>query len=66
MKSKNIIEDEVDAIRDKIYEKIKDMSPEEEIAYINAQADAVCKEFGIWQYADKTEKNQQPIAALKE
>jgi endonuclease YncB( thermonuclease family) len=54
------IEDEFDAIRDKIYEKIKDMSPEEEIAYIKAQADAVCKEFGIWQH--NTEKPEKSFA----
>jgi hypothetical protein len=43
MKQTSKIEDEVDAIRDKIYEEIKDISPAEEIAYINTKADAVCK-----------------------
>jgi hypothetical protein len=49
MKLTSKIEDEVDAIRDRIYEEIKDMSPSEQTAFINARADAVCKEFGIWQ-----------------
>jgi hypothetical protein len=33
------IEDAVDAIRDAIYEEIKDMTPEEETAYFNAIAE---------------------------
>jgi hypothetical protein len=34
MMSTASIEDEIDAIRPEIYEEIKDMTPEEEIAYL--------------------------------
>ncbi len=40
-------EDELDAIRLRIYEEIKDMTPEEEIAYFHEQTAPVFKEFGI-------------------
>ncbi|GMO30999.1 MAG: hypothetical protein Ta2B_12010 [Termitinemataceae bacterium] len=46
-------EAEVDAIRDKIYAEIKDMSPEEQTDFINARARVVCKEFGIRLYNDE-------------
>ena len=39
MKLTTDIEDEVDAIRDKIYEEIKKMSSSEETAYFNAIAE---------------------------
>jgi hypothetical protein len=38
MKLTTDIEDQVDAIRDEIYEEIKDMSPSDETAYFNAKA----------------------------
>ncbi len=41
------LEDELDEIRRNIYEKIKGMTAEEEIAYFIAQADPVYKEFNI-------------------
>ena len=41
------IEDEVDAIRDQIYEEIKDMTPEEETAFIKAQTESIHEEYGI-------------------
>jgi len=41
------IEDNVDAIRDAIYEKIKDMTSEEETAYFNAIAEKARKEHNI-------------------
>jgi hypothetical protein len=47
MKSKDTIEDEVDAIHDAIYEKIKGMTAAEEIAYFRKQSDKVEKEYGI-------------------
>jgi hypothetical protein len=59
------VEDEVDAIRDKIYEKIKNMSPAEEIAYINGQAAEVCKEFGIKLYTDEELKESELSLANK-
>ena len=43
MKLTTDIEDQVDAIRDKIYEKIKDMTPAEHVAYYKAIADEARK-----------------------
>jgi hypothetical protein len=43
----NSFEEELDAIRLAIYEEIKDMTPEEEVAYINAQAAPILKEYGL-------------------
>ena len=40
-------EDELDAIRLAIYEEIKDMTPEEQAAYFNAQAEPIIKEYGL-------------------
>ena len=41
------IEDEVDTIRDKIYEEIKDMPHKEEIAYFNACAREAQTKYNI-------------------
>ena len=41
------IEDEVDTIRDKIYEEIKAMTPDEEIAYFNAAAAEARTKYNI-------------------
>jgi hypothetical protein len=40
-------EEELDAIRLAIYEEIKDMTPEEEVAYFKAQAAPIHEQFGI-------------------
>ena len=40
-------EDELDAIRLSLYEEGKDMTPEEEIAYLKAQVEPLYQEFGI-------------------
>jgi hypothetical protein len=47
MNHANTFEDELDAIRLAIYEKIKDMTPEEEIAYLKSLSDPVLKEYGL-------------------
>ena len=47
MKLTTDIEDEVDAIRDKIYDVIKDMSSSERTAYFNAIAEKARKEHGF-------------------
>lgn len=47
MKSKNTIEDELNAIRVKLYEQTKDMLPEERVAFIRKQVDPTIKEFGL-------------------
>ena len=41
------IEDQIDAIRDKIYEEIKDMTPSEETAYFNAVAEEAKKKYNF-------------------
>ena len=46
MEYKNF-EDELDAIRLAIYEEIKDMTPEEEIAYLKSRSAPVLEEFGL-------------------
>jgi hypothetical protein len=46
MKNNNI-EDELDAIRIKLYEATKNMTTEEIVAYTLNQVKAVCEEFGI-------------------
>jgi len=43
----NDIEDQVDAIRDKIYEEIKDMTSSEETAYFNAIAEEARKKYNF-------------------
>ena len=43
----NDIEAEVDRIRQGIWAKIKDMTPEEKAAYYRARAEAARREFGI-------------------
>jgi len=47
MKLTTDIEDEIDAIRDAIYEKIKDMSSEERTAYYNAIAEEARTKYNI-------------------
>jgi len=47
MMSGNPIEDELDAIRIKHYERTKDMTPEERIAYVNNKAEQILKPYGI-------------------
>jgi hypothetical protein len=41
------VEEEVDAIRDRIWEEIKDMTPEERGAYYDRKTIPVMKEFGL-------------------
>jgi len=43
----NSFEEELRAIRLAIYEEIKDMTPEEQVAYFNAQAEPILKEYGL-------------------
>ncbi len=40
-------EDELDAIRLSLYEEIKGMTPEEEVAYITAKTEPIIKQFGM-------------------
>ncbi|GHT02269.1 hypothetical protein AGMMS50276_32090 [Synergistales bacterium] len=40
-------EEELDAIRLAIYEEIKDMTPEEEVAYLKAQVAPIYEQYNI-------------------
>ena len=46
-RTSNPIEDELDVIRLKIYERIKDMTPEEEVAYFRAQNEPIIRQFNL-------------------
>jgi hypothetical protein len=47
MKLTTDIEDQIDAIRDKIYEEIKDMTSREETTYFNAIAEEARKKHNF-------------------
>jgi hypothetical protein len=47
MKFSTDIENEIDAIRDKIYNEVKDMPPMERVVYINSKAEAVMKQLPV-------------------
>ena len=47
MKLTTDTEDEIDAIRNKIYEEIKDMTPGEEVAYFNAIAEEARRKYNF-------------------
>ena len=47
MKLTTDIEDEIDAIRDRIYEEIKGMTPHEETAYFNTIAEEARKKHNF-------------------
>ena len=47
MKLTTDIEDQIDAIRDKIYEEIKDMTSSEETAYFNALANEARQKYNF-------------------
>ncbi|MDR1979087.1 MAG: hypothetical protein LBQ42_10185 [Synergistaceae bacterium] len=58
-------EDELDAIRLAIYEEIKDMTPEEEIAYLKSRSDTVLREYGLRTVNQiKAEKQAEKEAVL--
>ena len=47
MMAYNSSEEELEEIRLAIYEEIKDMTPEERVAYFSAQAEPIIKEYGL-------------------
>jgi hypothetical protein len=47
MKTKNTIEEDLDAIRDQLYEKTKDMTVEERCDYFNSRAQEAMREYGF-------------------
>ena len=54
----NSFEEELDAIRIALYEKTKDMTPEEEIAYLRAQTDPIHEQYGIRRAKSATKKEE--------
>jgi hypothetical protein len=46
-KSKNTIEDEVDAIRLELYDETKYLTNEDLVAYIRKETASICKQFGF-------------------
>ena len=46
-KKYDMFEEELDAIRLRLYEEVKDMTPEEWIAYSIARAEPIMKEFNM-------------------
>ena len=46
MKTANTIEDEIDRIREKIYEEEKDMTPTQRVERVNQSAEAAFKRMG--------------------
>jgi hypothetical protein len=47
MRRLNTFEDELDEIRVKLYEEIKDMTAEEHVAYIHSLAVPILQEYGL-------------------
>ena len=47
MKRANTFEDELNEIRVKLYEQIKDMTIDERVVYLKSLADPVLKEYGL-------------------
>ena len=47
MKSKNTIEENLNAIRIELYEKTKGMTPDEEVTYLKSLSAPILMEFGI-------------------
>ncbi|MCL2834365.1 MAG: hypothetical protein FWD78_14435 [Treponema sp.] len=60
MKLTTDIEDQIDAIREKIYEEIKDMSPSEEINYFNAIAEEAKRKYNFTVIKSAAEGTQIP------
>jgi len=61
MKLTTDIEDQIDVIRDKIYEKIKDMTTSEELAYYNVIAEEARKKYNLRVVQSKANNMADPI-----
>jgi hypothetical protein len=59
----NNFENQLDAIRVKLYEETKDMDKEEIIRNVNSHAQKIAQEFGIKIENKISEKYFQPITA---
>jgi hypothetical protein len=47
MKSPNVIEDELNKIRERLYEEMKNMSIKEHVAYISSLTEPIIKQYGL-------------------
>ena len=47
MRHKDTFQEELDEIRVKLYEEVKDMTPEEHVAYIKTLTAPILKEYGL-------------------
>ena len=58
MTSMNRCEAEIDAIRDMLYERYKNMTPEEHTRYVNEKAEKLAAQYGfkIGKPSDKRER----------
>ena len=58
MERTNRIEEELNATRIRLYEQIKGMTPEEEVAYLKKLSAPIRKEFGIQTISEKQATDQ--------
>ena len=63
MKLTTDIEDQIDAIRDKIYEEIKNMTPDKETAHFNAIAEEARKKHGFHVIKSAVERKMNVVNA---
>ena len=59
MKKANTIEQEIDQIRLQIFEKIKDMTPEQHIEYYKKSGEASAKKYGFTIVASANEREKR-------
>jgi hypothetical protein len=62
MKMMSNVEREVDAIRDLLNEKTKDMNAAQRSEYFHALSEQACRDYSIWKPEHKTENTLNPTA----
>jgi hypothetical protein len=60
MKLMSKVEREVDAIRDALYEKTKNMTAAQRTEYFHALSEQAGREYGFWQSDQKIDINPDP------
>ncbi|MCL2712226.1 MAG: hypothetical protein FWD37_02980 [Methanomassiliicoccaceae archaeon] len=60
------IEDEIDEIRLNIYEKIKDMTPQERVEYYRKSGERTAKKYGFKIYYSVEEADRDRAARISE
>jgi hypothetical protein len=58
MKMTSNVEREVDAIRDVLYEKTKNMTAAQHSEYFHTLSEQACRDYGIWKPIHKTETSR--------